>query len=86
MPNPDENDIIIAIGQAIRNAMGSSNNDFSLQFSAVEENWELPQGSVAKYLEEAAKDTGVDILRKGSNSALLQKKRGGGGPVVVQRA
>jgi hypothetical protein len=77
MGEAEDNDIIIiALASVLRNSVEKA-EESSIHFPSVEENYELPSGSVAKHLDEAAKDAGVEITRRGSTRASFRRKRGG---------
>jgi len=75
MGEAEDNDIIIAIASILRNSVEKA-EESSIHFPSVEENHELPAGSVAKHLDEAAKDAGVEITRRGSTRASFRRKAG----------
>jgi hypothetical protein len=71
----DENDIIIKISNYLRSA-GSNSRQFSLEYSAIDTDQKLPIGSTAKYVDQAAEDVGLDIIRKGATMASFRPKPG----------
>ena len=71
----DENDIIIKISDYLRSA-GINSRHFSLEYSAIDSDQKLPVGSTAKYVEQAAEDVGLDIIRKGATMASFRPKPG----------
>lgn len=73
MSEQEENDIIISIGGALLRAM-EKGAEFSIHFGTIELFSKLPEGSVAKYFEQAAADVGAEVVRKGARSALLRKQ------------
>ena len=69
----DPNDAIVQITDAIRNQYGDQ-KEFAITFDELETNWAIPTGSIAKYLDDAAGDLGLEVVRRGSNRATLRKK------------
>jgi hypothetical protein len=69
----DANDAIVQITDAIRNQYGEQ-KEFAITFDELEKNWAIPAGSIAKYLDDAAGDLGLEVVRRGSNRATLRKK------------
>jgi hypothetical protein len=68
----DENDLIITIAEYLLNRT-LANGELAITYADIEHSYSLPEGSVAKYLEEAAKDGGMEITRRGSTRASLHK-------------
>ena len=75
MGEAEDNDIIIAIASVLRQSLEKT-EESSIHLPSVEENHELPAGSVAKYLDQAAEDAGVEITRRGATRVSFRKKRG----------
>ena len=69
----DANDAIVQITDAIRKQYGDQ-KEFAITFDELETNWTIPPGSIAKYLDDAASDLGLEVVRRGSNRATLRKK------------
>jgi hypothetical protein len=69
----DANDVIVQITDAIRKQYGDQ-KEFAISFDELETNWAIPAGSIAKYLDDAASDLGLEVVRRGSNRATLRKK------------
>ena len=69
----DANDAIVQITDAIRKQYGDQ-KEFAITFDELETNWAIPPGSVAEYLDDAAGDLGLEVVRRGSNRATLRKK------------
>jgi hypothetical protein len=57
----------------IRSNAGSA-REYTFEYSSVEVNNELPEGSVAKHLEAAAADASFEVVRKGAMRASLRRK------------
>jgi hypothetical protein len=74
MAEMDENDIIIKISTYLRNVGSNRENreQFSVDYSTLDNAIKLPQGSAAKHLEEAAKDAGLEVIRKGATMASFR--------------
>ena len=59
----DANDIIIVLADHLRAIEGDY---FSVVFSEVDRELELPPGSAEKHVESAAKDAELTIVRRGA--------------------
>lgn len=68
-----DDDIIVTIADHIRANVGSA-GEYTLEYSSVEVNNNLPERSVAKHLEAAAGDAGFEVVRKGAVRASLRRK------------
>lgn len=75
MAEVDENDIIISIVTYLRHNI-AGNSEITVEYESVDTSYDLPEGSTAKHLETAAKDAGLEIVRKGANKAILRKPSG----------
>ena len=69
----DDSDIIIKIAERLkaRAAAGALTIDYHDDSLLI-----IPKGSIEKHLEEAAKDAGLEIVRKGATQASLRKQSG----------
>jgi hypothetical protein len=66
----DANDIIIVLADHLRTF---EQNDFSIIFSEVDKQLELPPGSTEKHIESAAKDAELAVVRKGATRISLRR-------------
>jgi hypothetical protein len=76
MAEMNADDIIIVLAEHLR-ARAQKEPDISIEFTAIEQTFSLPEGSVAKHLDDAAKDAGLTVVRRGSTRASLTKTGGG---------
>lgn len=70
----DENDIIIRIAERLR--ARAAGGPFTVEYDTEEGFLMIPKGSIEKHLEEAAKDAGVEIVRRGATQASIRKSSG----------
>ncbi len=75
MTQPNKADILITLSDQIRKLQKEAKefNEFPIHFESIETKEKWPAGSVSENLDEASKDAGCQVLRKGSNSASLRK-------------
>jgi hypothetical protein len=69
----EDNDAIIQIADAIRKQFPGQ-EEFAVEYADLEQNWLIPEGNTAKYIEQAADDLGYEVTRKGTTRANLRRK------------
>lgn len=85
--NPSEaDDAILAVAEALKKHVGSSGPDpVIVTYEFLDSESRLPSGLTAKYIEEAAKEIGYLVARKGTTRASLIRDAGPSPYVVKQR-
>jgi len=75
MAEPDENDKIIMVSDALRKESGNA-YEFTVEFAAIDMVYGFSAGTTEAYLEKASAEIDYDVARKGATRARLSKKSG----------
>ena len=73
--NTEANDSILAVASALLKVLQGKDQAI-VEYEFIDSEHRLPKGLTAKYIEEAAKEIGYIVSRKGSTRASLLRDTG----------